>query len=78
MSGTGIESRKGVKPTEITDEADWDEIAEWLAIGLHNVVVTWSPEVIVIGGGLGSAGVIPLDLVRSKLENTFRYLSSGS
>lgn len=52
VSGRGIEMRFGKKPQEITDEKLWDQIAEWLAIGLNNTIVHWSPDVVVLGGSL--------------------------
>lgn len=52
ISGTAIEQRFGVKPYEITDDSEWDKIAKWLAYGLNNTIVHWSPNVIVLGGGM--------------------------
>ncbi|PIP73849.1 MAG: hypothetical protein COW88_00655 [Candidatus Lloydbacteria bacterium CG22_combo_CG10-13_8_21_14_all_47_15] len=52
VSGRNVEIRFGKKPYEITDKAFWDEIARYLAYGLYNVMVFWSPEVIVLGGSM--------------------------
>ena len=53
VSGTALERRKGVKPYEIAqDDAVWDELAKYLANGLKNTIVYWSPEVIVLGGSM--------------------------
>ena len=52
ISGTAVEKRFGKKPHEIEDLAAWDEIARWLAVGLNNVTVFWSPDVIVLGGSM--------------------------
>ena len=40
------------------------EMADWLGIGIANLVVTLAPEVIVIGGGVSRAGDILLDPAR--------------
>jgi len=53
VSGSAIERRMGVKPYEI-DQADtlWDQLAYYLAHGLRNSVLYWSPDVIVLGGSM--------------------------
>ena len=51
VSGTAIEQRFGVKPYEIPQsDVLWDELAEYLAQGLQNTILYWSPDVIVLGG----------------------------
>jgi predicted NBD/HSP70 family sugar kinase len=53
ISGTAVEHRFGKKAYEIP-QADpvWDELASYLAVGLRNTIVYWSPEVIVLGGSM--------------------------
>ncbi len=53
VSGTAVEQRFGVKPYEIPQsDVLWDELAEYLAQGLHNTILYWSPDVIVLGGSM--------------------------
>jgi predicted NBD/HSP70 family sugar kinase len=53
VSGTALEKRRGVKPYEIPQsDPVWDELAGYLAHGLKNTIVYWSPEVIVVGGSM--------------------------
>jgi predicted NBD/HSP70 family sugar kinase len=53
VSGAAIEQRFGVKPYEIPQsDVLWDELAEYLAQGLRNTILYWSPDVIVIGGSM--------------------------
>jgi predicted NBD/HSP70 family sugar kinase len=53
ISGTAVEQRFGKKPYEISqDDPLWDELAGYLAVGLRNTIVYWSPEVIVLGGSM--------------------------
>jgi predicted NBD/HSP70 family sugar kinase len=66
VSGAGLEARLGLKPTEIPQEdLVWTELAGYLAQGLRNTILYWSPEVIVLGGSmmLGDPK-IPLEAVR--------------
>jgi len=53
VSGGGLEARLGVKPYSIPqDDVIWNELAEYLANGLRNTVLYWSPDVIVLGGSM--------------------------
>lgn len=52
ISGSAIEKKYGQKPGELEDDLAWEEITELLGIGLSNVCVMWSPNVIVLGGSV--------------------------
>lgn len=70
ISGKALEARHGVKPRDITDAAVWDEAARFLAYGLNNIVVHWSPLVIVLGGSMMKKPGIPLEKVEQYLRET--------
>ncbi len=55
-SGTAFEMTYGVKPEFCEDDRIWEEHAEITSQGLVNVITLWTPEVLVIGGGLTKAG----------------------
>jgi len=69
VSGTAVEKRFGKKAYEIEDEKVWDELAKFLAYGLHNMIVHWSPDVVVLGGSMivGEPAI--------SIEKTKKYLS---
>lgn len=53
VSGTALEKRRGVKPYTIAQsDAVWEDLAFYLAHGLKNTIVYWSPDVIVLGGSM--------------------------
>ena len=52
VSGAALEARFKKKPHEITDSQVWEEAAMWLAYGLNNTVVHWSPSVVILGGSM--------------------------
>lgn len=52
ISGTSMERRFGEHPREVVDPAVWGEFEDMLALGLVNVSVFWSPNVIVLGGAM--------------------------
>ncbi len=66
VSGRAVEERMGVKPYDIDqDDVIWNELAGYLAQGLRNTVLYWSPEMIVLGGSMMVGDPkIPLDAVR--------------
>lgn len=75
VSGSAVESRMGMKAYEIPQsDVLWEELASYLAQGMRNTVLYWSPEMIVLGGSMMVGDPrIPLDAVRkatvATLEN---------
>ena len=65
VSGRALEARYGKKPEAITDPAVWDEVADKLAIGVHNAIIFWSPDIVILGGGI--MGSVPLERVRAQV-----------
>ncbi len=53
-SGKAIVASTGKMASEITDEGDWYLVARNIALGLSNLIVSLSPDCIVVGGGVGS------------------------
>ena len=73
ISGMAIERNEGRKPEDICDEAFWRSRADFLAIGLYNMTIMWSPDIIVIGGSIMKS--LPFKYLEEKyreiLKNTF-------
>jgi len=71
VSGSSLEKRMGVKPYEI-DQADavWDQLAYFLAHGLRNTILYWSPDAIVLGGSMivGDPRILLEDIIRHTNE----------
>jgi predicted NBD/HSP70 family sugar kinase len=72
ISGTALEKRFNKKPHEITDESVWDEMANYLAVGLNNIVVHWSPDAIILGGGMMKSPGISVDNVKMHLSKLLK------
>ncbi len=53
-SGRAIVATYGKRASEITDKKVWSEIAHNIAIGLIELIAVIQPEVIILGGGVGS------------------------
>ncbi|MEK7555880.1 MAG: ROK family protein [Patescibacteria group bacterium] len=53
VSGVAVGKRYGMKPYEITEKALWEEtLPKFLAYGLNDTIVHWSPDVVVLGGSM--------------------------
>lgn len=52
IGGASLYKRYNLRPEEITDDKIWEEIIYDLSVGLTNVSVFWSPDVIILGGSL--------------------------
>ena len=73
ISGTAIAKKYGKHPGEIMDSAVWDEVAKNTAIGVNNLILHWSPDVVVIGGSMVVKKVgISVDAVAKHLEKMIK------
>ncbi len=52
ISGSALKKRFGKEPNEILNPVVWDELAKFLAYGLNNTILHWSPNVVVLGGSM--------------------------
>lgn len=53
-SGKAIVEKYGKRASEIDDPETWQTISKDIALGLYNLSATVQPDVIIIGGGVGS------------------------
>jgi predicted NBD/HSP70 family sugar kinase len=76
VAGCGIKRRYNMSPEEIKDSKVWEQVTKYLAYGLHNTILHWSPEIVIVGGGLIESNVIPIDALNKHLgEITKMYPS---
>jgi len=52
VSGTAMKERFGKEGYEIEDPEIWAELTKELAVGVHNTLLHWSPDVLVLGGSM--------------------------
>ncbi len=73
ISGKALYEKTGKYPKEITDPKIWEEHAYFLAVGLNNVIVGWSPNVVVLGGSMITGDpAIPLDKTEKYLKDLLK------
>ena len=54
----------------LKEPIDWNEIAKYLARGLNNTIVHWSPDIVVLGGSI--AQKIPLEKIKIYLDDNLK------
>lgn len=73
VSGRGILASTGEDPRDIDDQKFWDHLAEVLAVGLHNIIVEWSPDCVIVGGGMITKNPhIPLEKTEQKIKEILK------
>jgi fructokinase len=60
-SGGALRARHGVPAEDLTEVSAWELEAEYIALGVVNVICTISPQRIILGGGvMNGPGLLPL------------------
>ncbi len=79
LSGTSTEKEFGVRAKEMTEEI-WNELAVRLSAVIKNVISFWSPEIVVLGGGMmvKKPGGIDLEKVKTNISETFKIFPQYS
>ena len=70
ISGMALEKKYRMKPQDINDARVWDEMANNLAQGLNNIIVDWSPQILILGGGVSNS--IPIENVKTYLSKLMK------
>lgn len=52
ISGESFKKMYKAMPHECSDEKIWFEYGQNVGLGVHNLIMLWSPECIVVGGGM--------------------------
>lgn len=72
-SGTAIQEKFGMHPKDVAKTPSWDLIEKYVAAGIHNVTVMWSPDVIVLGGSM--AKDFRLENIKNEIRGFMRIFS---
>lgn len=75
VSGSALQRRYGIPAEKIHDAKVWQEFHSYIALGLVNVSVFWSPDVIVLGGALMQNTHVSISRLQ-KLLQKYYYISS--
>lgn len=70
IGGAALERRYGQSPEDITNPAVWEDVARFTAFGINNIIVFWSPDIVVLGGSLMRK--ISVERIKMHLKNILR------
>lgn len=68
-SGTAFKKRFGMDPSEVNDSKLWDDYGEVLAYGLHNIILMWRPDIIILGGSMSKKSSLFYKSMNEKLKS---------
>ena len=73
VSGAAIFAKYGVHPKELgKDSPVWEELARIFAYGLHNSILHWSPDRVVLGGSMFNEIGISVERVAFHVKDIMR------
>jgi predicted NBD/HSP70 family sugar kinase len=73
VSGRAVEEKYEMNPKDIEkDSPVWEELAQLFAYGLHNTILHWSPDRVVLGGSMFNDVGISVDRVKFHVEEIMR------
>lgn len=72
ISGYQVGIEHKMPPYEIADAEVWEELSKYLAYGVNDILVHWSPDIVVIGGSMMKRVGIPIERVRHHLKDIFK------
>jgi glucokinase len=76
-SGSALQKEFGEEPKEINDTSVWKELAKKLAVGVHNSILHWSPDVVVLGGSMITGDpAISVEDVENELKKIMKIFSN--
>ena len=75
ISGAAISEKYGVHPKEIDKDSPlWEELSRLCAYGVHNAILHWSPDRVVLGGSMFNEIGIPVQRVHAHVAEMLRKL----
>ncbi len=77
ISGKAISEKYGKHPKDLgKDNAIWEDLARTAAFGIHNSILHWSPDTVVIGGSMMNEIGISIDRVKAHLAEIMKAFPS--
>lgn len=73
VAGSQFERRFGKPAHEMEDQNVWNEEAKLVSIGLTNLILFWSPEIVILGGSVSKR--IPLDVLINNVSERMKIFS---
>lgn len=75
-SGSGIRKKFKKDASEIIKKSTIERVNKYALIGVYNTILFWSPDVVVLGGGLVENNLINISEIRSGLHKKLTIFES--
>lgn len=77
VSGKAVLEKYGVAPQDIQQDSPiWNKLADITAYGVHNAILHWSPDRVVLGGAMFTAPGMSVTRVQDKVREIMRKFPS--
>jgi glucokinase len=67
-SGAALNYRYGKPTYNLKDKSIWDQTEDFLTIAIYNTIAYWSPEIIILGGGMILEDAVSLEKLHNNIE----------
>lgn len=74
IGGKNLSKKYGIPAKEITDPKIYAEITRILGVALHNVCVLWSPDTIIMGGGISND--LDMEEIQEAIKENMKIFSN--
>lgn len=75
-SGLAFYETFGIKPEHCFDPIIWDNFSYKLALGIVNIITMYSPEIVVVGGGISKAGKLLFKPLIKHIKENLKVFST--
>jgi len=72
VSGRSIQNIYGNLSEKIEDKKTWKKIINNIAVGISNMVYFWSPDVVILGGGVTRSDFFDIALLEKEFERILK------
>ncbi len=72
VSGKAFKQKYKIKPENCHHQKIWEKYAQELTPGIINLSVLWSPQVIILGGGISQKGQNLIKMIRKNLKKELK------
>jgi glucokinase len=73
-SGSGLKMVAGENSEKLVGKEHWWQAMEWLGVGITNAILHYSPEIVIIGGGLATNGDMFFDPIKKSVESHLKLI----
>lgn len=67
-SGNSINRYLDEKSAKFIKDEVLEDVVTYLAVGIYNSILHWSPEAVVLGGGIINSDILPIDRIKIRLQ----------